>query len=182
MVRGGLLLDREPYDEKSGALIVVIETPRGSRNKYSYDPENDIFELSKVLPVGMVFPFDFGFVPSTMAADGDPLDVLVLMDAPAMPGCALKARPLGAIEARQKPKGGDWVRNDRLIALAENARVHDSARRLSDLGPHILEDIKGFFTNYNRLFDKKFECIGDVGPKGARRLVKKARHLFLEKR
>jgi inorganic pyrophosphatase len=181
MVRNKLLLELEPYDEESGALRVVIETPKGSRNKYDYDPDSDTFELAKVLPEGMNFPFDFGFVPSTLAADGDPLDILVLMDAPALPGCTLKARALGAIEARQKEKGSDWTRNDRLIALAENARVHNGARRLDDLGPHVLKDIKGFFTDYNRHFDKKFECIKDVGPKGAARLIKDAQKLFRKK-
>jgi len=181
MARHKLLLELEPYDKESGVLRIVIETPKGSRNKYDYDPDTDTFELAKVLPEGMNFPFDFGFVPSTLAEDGDPLDVLVLMDAPAVPGCTLKVRALGAIEARQKENGSDWIRNDRVIALAENARVHESARRLNDLGPHVLKDIKEFFTNYNKLFDKKFECIKDVGPKRAARLIKDAQKLFREK-
>jgi len=176
MARRKLLLELEPYDEQSGALRVVIETPKGSRNKYDYDPDSDTFELAKVLPEGMNFPFDFGFVPSTLAADGDPLDVLVLMDAPAVPGCTLKVRALGAIEARQKERGSDWIRNDRVIALAENVRVHDSARGIQDLGPNVLKDIKGFFIHYNQLFDKKFECLKDVGPKGAARLIKDAQN------
>jgi inorganic pyrophosphatase len=176
-----VLIELESFDQDSGALRVVIETPKGSRNKYDYDPESDAFELAKVLPEGMRFPFDFGFVPSTLAEDGDPLDVLVLMDAPAVPGCTLKARALGAIEARQKEKGSDWIRNDRIIALAQGARIHESARRLDDLGPHVLEDIKAFFTDYNALFDKKFECIKDVGPKGAARLIEKAQKQFRKK-
>jgi inorganic pyrophosphatase len=181
MARNKLLLELEPYDGETGALRVVIETPRGSRNKYNYDPDSDTFELAKALPEGMNFPFDFGFVPSTLAADGDPLDVLVLMDAPAVPGCTLKVRTLGAIKARQKGKSSKWIRNDRLIALAENARVHSSARRLDDLGPHVLKDIKEFFTNYNRLFDKKFKCIKDVGPKRAKRLIDDAQKHFRKK-
>lgn len=181
MARDKHLLELEPYDNKSGALRVVIETPRGSRNKYDYDPDTNTFELAKVLPEGMIFPFDFGFVPSTLAEDGDPLDVLVLMDAPAVPGCTLKARVLGAIEARQKEKGEDWIRNDRLIVRAEHARVHDNAQTLEDLGPHVLEDIKGFFCDYNELFDKKFECIKDVGPKRAARLIEDAQKTFRKK-
>src|SRR4051794_25296090 len=100
----GIWLDRGAQGRAnwSGVLRIVIETPKGSRNKYDYDPDTDTFELAKVLPEGMNFPFDFGFVPSTLAEDGDPLDVLVLMDAPAVPGCTLKVRALGAIEARQK--------------------------------------------------------------------------------
>lgn len=181
MARRKLLSELDSYDEK-GALRVVIETPKGSRNKYDYDPDSDTFELAKVLPEGMNFPFDFGFVPSTLAADGDPLDVLVLMDAPAVTGCTLKVRVLGAIEARQKEKGSDWIRNDRLISLAEHARAHDGARELGDLGPNVLKDIKGFFADYNRLFDKKFECLKDVGPKAAARLIKDAKKLLLKRK
>src|SRR5690242_14418380 len=79
-------------------LCVVAETPKGSRNKYAYDDEHGIFRLRKVLPAGMSFPYEFGFVPATLAADGDPIDVLVLMDQPAFPGCVLSCRLIGVIE------------------------------------------------------------------------------------
>jgi inorganic pyrophosphatase len=79
-------------------LQVIIETPKGSHNKYSFDEEQNIFVLRAALPSGMVFPYDFGFVPQTLADDGDPLDVLVLMDMPAFPGCAVVARLIGVIE------------------------------------------------------------------------------------
>lgn len=90
---------RGPIDTENGTLNVVIETPRGHRNKYSFDHELGLFRLGGVLTAGAVFPFDFGFLPGTLAADGDPLDVLVLMDEPAFPGCLIPARLLGAIEA-----------------------------------------------------------------------------------
>src|SRR3954463_14122202 len=95
-----------PYaDERSGLLNVVVETPKGSRNKYSFDEESGLFVLKGVLPSGAYFPYDFGFIPSTKGGDGDPLDVLVLMDEPAFPGCLLSARLIGVIEARQTEKG-----------------------------------------------------------------------------
>jgi inorganic pyrophosphatase len=78
-----------PFETGNAGLTVIIETPKGSRNKYAYDPKERIYGLRKVLPAGMAFPYDFGFVPSTIADDGDPLDVLVLMDEPAFPGCKL---------------------------------------------------------------------------------------------
>src|SRR5881392_3831889 len=105
MARHRLLLELEPYDRESGALRIVIETPKGSRNKFNYDPDSDTFELAKVLPEGMNFPFDFGFVPSTRAADGDPLDVLVLMDEPTFPGCMLDCGLIGVMEAEQEEEG-----------------------------------------------------------------------------
>jgi inorganic pyrophosphatase len=92
-----------PHD-KSNLIQVVIETPKGSRNKYSFDVDQKIFELKKVLPTGMDFPYDFGFVPSTKAEDGDPIDVLVLMDEPAFPGCLLKCRAVGIIEGEGRKR------------------------------------------------------------------------------
>src|SRR5271166_3514779 len=92
-------------DEDDKAIIrVVIETPKGSRNKYAFDLEQRVFELKTVLPAGMVFPYDFGFVPSTRADDGDPVDVLVLMDEPAFPDCLLKCRVIGVIQGEQGTK------------------------------------------------------------------------------
>jgi inorganic pyrophosphatase len=78
------LQPRDPDDRKT--IQVIIETPKGSRNKYAFDPKQRVFELKTVLPAGMFFPYDFGFIPSTVADDGDPIDVLVLMDEPAFPG------------------------------------------------------------------------------------------------
>jgi inorganic pyrophosphatase len=92
-----------PFD-KNGDLRVVIETPRGSRNKYSYDPDCDCMQLSTVLPEGMIFPYDFGFIPSTLGDDGDPLDILILMDEPVVPGCIVRTRLIGAIQAQQREK------------------------------------------------------------------------------
>src|ERR1700674_5157605 len=104
-------------DEKD-TIQVIIETPKGSRNKYAFDPEQKIFQLMKVLPAGMAFPYDFGFIPSTLAEDGDPTDVLVLMDEPAFPGCLLKCRVVGVIEGQQgKKKKGEC--NDRVTAIAD---------------------------------------------------------------
>src|ERR1700741_1160684 len=102
--RHAVLSEISPFED-GGDLRVVIETPRGSRNKYSYDPECDCMQLSTVLPEGMVFPYDFGFIPAPLGDDGDPLDILILMDEPVVPGGVVRARLIGAIEAEQKEKG-----------------------------------------------------------------------------
>jgi inorganic pyrophosphatase len=102
------------------ATHVVIETPRGSRNKFKYDAKLRAFRLKTVLPLGAAFPYDFGFVPATKAEDGDPLDVLVLMDEPAFTGCIVRARLVGVIKAKQCETGAT-IRNDRLIAIARKA-------------------------------------------------------------
>jgi inorganic pyrophosphatase len=121
------------FDEEDADLIaVIIETPKGCRNKYAFDPSERIFALKKVLPVGMTFPYDFGFVPSTGGGDGDPLDVLVLMDEPAFPGCKLTCRVVGVIEGEQGEKK-DTERNDRLIAVED--RNHSYAHVKGIPGP-----------------------------------------------
>src|SRR5919199_1807176 len=102
-------------------LNVIIETPKGSRNKFDYDEELGLFKLGGVLPAGASFPFDFGFLPATRGGDGDPLDVLVLMDEPAFAGCLVTVRLLGVIEAEQT-EGDATTRNDRLIAVAATSR------------------------------------------------------------
>src|SRR5215218_5291083 len=100
-------------DEKN-TIDVVIETPRGCRNKYAYNKKLKAFKLKKILPAGAVFPFDFGFIPDTKSEDGDPLDILVIMDEPAYPGCVVECRIIGALKALQSKKN-NMVQNDRLV-------------------------------------------------------------------
>src|SRR5881227_1371175 len=100
-----LLRKLKPFDRKSGNLNVVIDTPKGCRNKYAFDFEVNAYKLKTVLPSGAVFPFDFGSIPGTVAEDGDPLDVLLLMDEPVFAGCLVQGRVLGVIEAEQTKKG-----------------------------------------------------------------------------
>jgi inorganic pyrophosphatase len=167
------------FDKESGDLNVVIETPKGSRNKFDYDPDKELFKLGGVLPAGAVFPFDFGFIPRTIGEDGDPIDVLVLMDEPAFTGCLVVARLVGGIEADQTEKDGETVRNDRLIAVAAEAELYKDVKSLSAISDALLHEIEHFFVAYNQGIGKKFEPKARVGPKKAERLVeegiKKAR-------
>jgi inorganic pyrophosphatase len=176
-----ILSETATFDNDSGDLRAVIETPKGSRNKYRYNPACDCFELATALPEGMTFPFDFGFVPSTLGDDGDPLDLLVLMDAPVPPGCLLRCRVIGVIEALQKDSGKDWEKNDRLIAVASHARTHEGIKSIDQLRPQTLEDIKAFFVDYNRLRDKKFKPVGEHGRRRATKLVKIGMDAFKRK-
>jgi inorganic pyrophosphatase len=162
-----------PVDRKSGDLNVVIDTPKGSRNKFSWDEKHQLFELSGVLPAGAVFPYDFGFIPKTRGGDGDPLDVLILMDEPAFTGCLVRSRLLGVIEAEQTEKG-ETTRNDRLIAVASKSRVHADLKSITDLNPKLLDEIEHFFVSYNQAKGKKFKPLGRYGPERARKLVKSA--------
>ena len=108
----------KPVNKSDGIIQVIIETPKGSRNKFAFDVKQNIFTVKKVLPAGMTFPYDFGFLPRTLAPDGDPIDVLLLMDEPAFPGIAVRARLIGIIEGEQTD-GKKTIRNDRLLAVAE---------------------------------------------------------------
>ena len=151
-------------------VMVVIETPKGSPNKLAFEPRYGTFVLKGVLPAGAVFPFDFGFVPSTRAEDGDPLDVLVLMDAPVFPGCIVPSRLVGVIEAEQT-EDGKTERNDRLLAVAANSAAHRSIHELRDLNPDLVAQIEHFFVSYNEMKGKQFTVKGQAGKRRARSLV-----------
>jgi inorganic pyrophosphatase len=150
---------------------VVIETPKGSRNKYAFDPDQRVFTLKKVLPEGMVFPHDFGFVPSTKAEDGDPIDVLILMDEPAFPGCVVQARLVGIIEGEQK-ENGKKERNDRLLAVAESSHTHSDVHSIKDLNDSLLKEVEEFFVNYHENDGAKFKVLSCKGPGAAFKRMK----------
>jgi inorganic pyrophosphatase len=147
---------------------VVIETPKGSRNKYAFDPKQRVFELKKVLPAGMTFPYDFGFIPSTEADDGDPVDVLVLMDEPAFPDCLLKCRVIGVIQGEQGTKKSK-ERNDRVVAIEQDNHSFADIKHIRDLGDPFLRELEEFFVNYHVLSGERYRVLGVKGPAGARK-------------
>jgi inorganic pyrophosphatase len=161
----------ETFDPHSGELNVIVETPKGSRNKLKYDEQARLFTLSRVLPIGSVFPFDFGFLPSTRGEDGDPMDILLLMDEPVPPGCRVCARLVGVIEAEQTEES-ETVRNDRLIAVANSCQLHRNVRSLEDLPAELLKEMEHFFTSYNEMSGKRFKPLGRGGADQAETLVK----------
>jgi inorganic pyrophosphatase len=163
---------------RSLLLRIIIETPRGSRNKFDYDEELDLFKLGGVLPAGAVFPFDFGFVPSTTGGDGDPLDMLVLMEEAAFTGCLVEARLIGVIEAEQTERDGKTTRNDRLVAVADAARNHRDVSSLSQLSENLLDEIEHFFVSYNEMKGKRFVPLGRSGPERARELIEEGARRF----
>jgi inorganic pyrophosphatase len=148
----------------------IIETPKGRRNKFDYDPEFRMFKLGGLLPEGLAFPFDFGFIPSTLGDDGDPLDVMVLMDEPAHVGCLLDIRLVGVIEAQQTEQG-QTTKNDRLIGVAIHSYNHQHIKSLEDVDKMILDQVDEFFISYNKSRGKKFKVKGRHGPKRAAQLV-----------
>jgi inorganic pyrophosphatase len=166
------------YAPHEGELNVIIETPRGCRNKYNYDDRLDLFKLGGVLTAGAVFPFDFGFIPSTLGGDGDPIDVLVLMDESAFPGCLVPSRLVAVIEAEQTERDGRTERNDRLIAVATDSHAHRRVRTLADLGDDLIDEIEHFFISYNQIKGKTFKPLGRFGPTKAAHIVEEGERLF----
>lgn len=163
-----------PIDKKTGLFQVVIETPRKSRNKFAFDPEQEIFGLKSVLPAGMVFPYDFGFLPQTKGEDGDPIDVLLLMDEPVFPGVVVQARLIGVIEGEQID-GKKRLRNDRLVAVSDATHEYANVKRLSDLPKRWIHELETFFVNYHNLEGKQYRLLGCKGAKTAARLIAQGR-------
>lgn len=167
-------------DKKKRECRAVIETPKGRRNKFDYDPKLEAFTLGGLLPEGLSFPFDFGFVPSTKAEDDDPLDVLVLMDEPAHVGCVLDVRIIGFIEAEQT-EDGKTTENDRLIAVAVHSYSHQNLHSISDVNRSLLEQVEEFFVSYNKSRGKKFRVKGVHGPTKSLKRLQRAIDVYKKK-
>ena len=165
-------IDRiKPFAEGKDDVHVVIDTPRGSRNKLKWDRKLGVLKLSHVLTAGAVFPFDFGFVPGTHGADGDALDVLVLSDEPLFPLCLVQARLIGVIEAEQTQEGKTF-RNDRMVAVAVGSRLYAKVSDLDDLPPTLMDEIEQFFINYNKMRGRVFKPTARRGAAEGVKLVK----------
>ncbi len=158
-------------DPKARVCIAIIETPKGCRNKFDYDPDSSLFKLGGLLPEGMMFPFDFGFNPSTLGDDGDPLDIMVLMDAPAHVGCLMEVRIIGVIQAEQT-EDGKTESNDRLLGVAVHSYEHEGLETVNDVSRTLLDQVEAFFVSYNKQRGKKFKVIGTGGPRKAIRFLK----------
>lgn len=156
------------------SIIVVIDTPKGSRNKYQFDIHLASFKLGGILPLGHAFPYNFGYIPQTLGGDGDPLDVLVLLEEPVFVGCVVECRLIGGLEAYQTEKEGKVERNDRLLGVAHASTEYANIKKLSELGDTAIEQITHFFTSYNNAKGKKFEVRSHLDEAEARRIIEEA--------
>ena len=168
----------DSIDLQTGFINVVIETPQGSRNKFAFDEVLGLFRLSKTLAAGHTFPFDFGFIPATRGGDSDPLDVLLLADEPAFPGCLILTRVIGVIAVLRVKNKKVKHRNDRLIGVAAVSQVHKDIDHLDDLNPRLLQEIQHFFVSYPEVDGKKVKILGRKGPKHAMKLIKEGMKRF----
>jgi len=165
-----------PFTE-DGDVHVVVETPRGSRAKFAYAPKLESFAFSKSLLTGLTYPHDWGFVPSTKADDGDPLDIIVIHDAATFPGLVVTCRVIGILQIEQKSKS-KAERNDRLFAVPRRSHSEQALRDIDDLTKPIREELEKFFIATDELEDKKLDIIGWKGPKAALQAIKDAAKAF----
>jgi inorganic pyrophosphatase len=168
-------LEKLPAFLDETRINVVIETPRGSRGKFKYDSASRVFRLHKLLPVGLTFPFHFGFVPGTRGQDGDPLDVLLLLDVEVPVGTLVAGIVLGAIKANQTGHHDKTVRNDRLIVLADLEHQLTRCQSLDEVPHDQLSDMEQFFINVNRQERKRFEPIGRASAEEALGIIRGAK-------
>lgn len=157
---------------KNGDVNVVIETPLKSRNKFVYDEGSGLFKLKKAIPDGLAFPCDFGFIPNTKGDDGDPLDVVLLMDDYTFPGCLVECRILGVIKVEEKKKKEKRIRNDRFVAVPAESKDETHMNHIHDLNKNKLKAIIEFLSIYN-YSEKEINVLGIDGPVEACKLIKK---------
>ena len=153
-------------------VYAVVETPRGSTCKLEFDPQLKVFTLAKPLMVGLTYPYDWGFIPSTQAEDGDPLDVLVIHDSRTYPGVVLRCRPIGILELVQKSKGKK-ERNDRVFAVPDRSPLETDLKDIRHLPSRATEELEQFFRATNALEEKELEFLGWRGPAHAVKTIKR---------
>ena len=156
-------------------ITAIVETPKGQGLKYDYDPQLGCMKLNKIMPAGVVFPFDFGFIPSTIGGDGDPIDVLIISEISTFPGCAVDCRIIGGIKAQQEERDGSTMRNDRIYVVPEISVQYATVKKLTDLPEELLNQLETFFQNYNEQAGKTFKPLTRLTPAQANKIVEKAR-------
>ncbi|MEL7502120.1 MAG: inorganic diphosphatase [Cyanobacteria bacterium J06554_6] len=144
-----------PAQPKPGLINVLIEIPGGSKNKYEFDKDINAFALDRVLYASVQYPFDYGFIPNTLADDGDPLDGMVIMDQPTFPGCVIAARPIGMLGMID---GGDS--DEKILCVPDKDPRYAGVKTLTDVAPHRLDEIAEFFRTYKNLEKKVTEITG----------------------
>ncbi len=144
-----------PAQPKPGLLNVLIEIPAGSKNKYEFDKDMNAMALDRVLAASVMYPYDYGFIPNTLADDGDPLDGMVMMDQPTFPGCVIAARAIGMLEMID---GGD--RDEKILCVPDKDPRYANVKSLKDVPQHRLDEIAEFFQTYKNLEKKSVEILG----------------------
>lgn len=157
------------------AISIIIETPGGSRAKYKFDKGEKCYVVKKLLPAGMVFPYDFGYIPETKGQDDDPVDAMVISEFATFPGCLISCRLIGALLAEQV-KGKKKIRNDRYFFIPEASLFFEETSSLKQLTRTHIRQLTDFFINYNRTEDKEFIPLDIVDAAAAWKLLENQKH------
>ncbi|MES2328849.1 MAG: inorganic diphosphatase [Bacteroidota bacterium] len=155
-------------------MIIIIESPKGSAQKYTYDADSNSLQLKKILPAGMVFPYDFGLIPGTLGEDGDPLDALLLNEYPTFPGCRVECRLIGALRAFQAEGRNKKIRNDRFLFVNDDSPVFSQLHTITDIPSRLLTEIEWFFIQHHQQERKTFTITGRIGREQADKMIKKS--------
>jgi inorganic pyrophosphatase len=156
---------------KPTTITAMIECPKGSNQKFDYDPAEKRFKLNKILPAGLVFPFDFGMIPGTKGEDGDPLDIIVISEGSTFPGCLVDCRIIGGLKAEQTERNGHKVRNDRFIGIPDVSQLYSDIHTLEELPQVLIDQLEAFFKNYNEQAGKKFKVTARLSAQQAAKLL-----------
>ncbi|MGB9838120.1 inorganic diphosphatase [Methanothermobacter sp.] len=168
--------DIEPGPSVPEVVYAVVEIPRGSRNKYEYHKDLEAFALDRVLYSPVFYPAEYGIIPRTLYDDGDPMDIMVLIDEPTFPGCIIESRPIGLLRMID---GGD--QDDKILAVPVDDPHYSDVKDISDIPQHILKEIAHFFQVYKNLEGKETEIIGWEGAEKALEAVNHSIELYREK-
>lgn len=168
------LYDLDPGPEIPELVRMIVEIPKNSTNKYEYDGELEMFRLDRVLYSPMHYPGDYGFIPGTLAGDGDPLDVLCLVQVPSFTGCLIEVRPVGILEMRDQTE-----EDQKILAVPTHDPRYDEIHTIDQVFSHIRREIEHFFSIYKELQGTKTAIAGWGGPKEARRAITESRQNYL---
>ena len=158
--------------EQLKKVTALIESPKGFHQKFDFDPEEQRFRLNKILPAGLMFPFDFGMIPGTKGEDGDPLDIVVIDENGTFPGCLIECRLIGALQAEQTERDGKTVRNDRFLGIPIVSQIFPDINDLNQLPDNIINQLEHFFRNYNEQASKHFRVTARLNAVRAANLIK----------
>jgi len=158
-------------------INVIIEVPKGSRNKYEYDTEMGCIQLNRVLYSSMHYPGDYGLIPQTVSEDGDPLDVLVMVGGPSFPGCIIQARPIGLFRMLDSEEA-----DDKVLAVPASDPLYRDYLEIADIPQHFLAEVAHFFTVYKDLEGVRVKPLGWEQSKSARECISQAMALYQQQR
>jgi len=160
-----------PCRDSDGNFNFVVEAPRGSIVKWKFDPRRGAFVFQRSLLLGVAYPYDWGFIPSTRASDGDPIDAMLLFDAPSWPGVVIPAKPIGIVCMTQKEPATKRERNDRIMMMpTHDPRYSD----VKELPKRVRKELEQFFVTTSEMTDKNVTIDGWEGPKAAEKAIDKA--------